>query len=205
MRPHSLSRLHFSVSVVLFLIVFGSSFPARAKSSSDPRDLMKLGAKINGLNGLNGQPWNLRVRFKALGENGYLMDQGTYEETWFSPTKFKRSLIGAAQSLSDFGTSIGTLRSDGNLRPGDELKASAALNDIHLAMMNPLPADLFVKLSEARGEQRNVAAFNAIALICFSINPLECPKQSLGTAIVLMRMMFFFRPLWRRGMTLNTC
>lgn len=112
---------------------------------------MELAAKINGLNGLNAQPWDLKVSFKALGDEGYLLDQGTYEEVWVSPTKFKRSLIGATHTLSDFGTARGTLRS------GEELKASAALNDIHLAMLNPLPADLFVKLSEIRGEQRNVA------------------------------------------------
>jgi TonB family protein len=148
--------LHFSVSV-LAVIVLGSGFPARAKAPSDPTDLMKMAAKVNGLHGLNEQPWNLKISFKALGENGYLMDQGTYEETWFSPIKFKRSLIGATQSLSDFGTSIGTLRSGGNLRPGDELKASAAFNDIHLAILNPLPADLFVQVSEVRGAERNVA------------------------------------------------
>lgn len=151
MRPHALSRSHFSISVVIALTILGSGFPARAKTPSDPGDLMKLAAKINGLNGLNMQPWDLKVSFKALGEKGYLLDQGSYEEVWISPVKFKRSLIGATHTLSDFGTAQGTLRS------GGEFKASAALNDIHLAMLNPLPAELFVKLSEVRGEERNVA------------------------------------------------
>src|SRR5580658_2115881 len=101
-----------------------SSFAAGSKPASDPRAIMELAAKINGLNGLNAQPWELKVSFKALGEKGYLLDQGTYEETWISPIKFKRSLIGATHTLSDFGTAQGTLRS------GGEFKASAALNDI---------------------------------------------------------------------------
>ena len=151
MRPHTLSRLGFSASVVFAAIVLCSGPAARGKTLKDPQDLMELAAKTNGLNGLNAQPWKLKVSFKALGEEGYLLDQGTYEETWISPLKFKRSLIGAAHTLSDFGTAQGTLRS------GDKWKSSLALNDIHLAMLNPLPADVFVKMSEARGEQRNVA------------------------------------------------
>jgi TonB family protein len=80
-----------------------------------------------------------------------LLDQGTYEETWISPIKFKRTLIGATHTLSEFGTAQGTLRS------GDKWKSSVALNDMHLAMLDPLPADVFIKLSEARRDPRNVS------------------------------------------------
>jgi TonB family protein len=128
-----------------------SSLAAGSKPASDPRAIMKLAAKINGLSGLNAQPWEVKVSFKALGEKGYLLDEGTYEETWISPIKFKRTLIGATHTLSEFGTAQGTLRS------GDKWKSSVTLNDMHLAMLNPLPADIFIKLSEARGESRNVA------------------------------------------------
>jgi len=151
MRPNALNRLYFFVSVVLSMIVLCSGLAAREKTLKDPQDLMEVAAKINGLNGLIAQPWDLKVSFNALGAEGYLLDQGTYEETWIGPLKFKRSLIGATHTLSDFGTAQGTLRS------GGEFRASAALNDIHLAILNPLPADVFVKMSEAHGGQRNVA------------------------------------------------
>jgi len=151
MHPHALNRLYYPASVVLAVIVLCSGIAARGKSPKDPRDLMATAAKTNGLNGLNVQPWDLKVSFKALGGEGFLLDQGTYEETWISPFKFKRTLSGATHTLSEFGTAQGTLRS------GDKWKSSVALNDMHLAMLNPLPADLFIKLSEARGESRNEA------------------------------------------------
>jgi TonB family protein len=171
MRPHPLSRLHFAVSVVVAVIVLCSGLDASGKTPKDPQNLMELAAKTNGLNGLNARPWDLKVSFKALGEEGYLLDQGTYEEIWISPIKFKRTLIGATHTLSDFGTAQGTLRS------GGEFKASAALNDIHLARMNPLPADLFVKLSEARGEQRNVGGVD-----CHCVDLFQHPSPGITDA-----------------------
>lgn len=132
---------------------------------------MELAAKINGLNGSNVQPWDLKVSFKALGGEGYLLDQGTYEETWISPIKFKRTLIGATHTLSEFGTAQGTLRS------GDKWKSSVTLNDMHLAMLNPLPAGLFVKLSEARGEQRMVAGVQ-----CHCVDLYQHPSSGITDA-----------------------
>ncbi len=150
LSPRLAGRLHFIVAVVVFTLVLGSSLAAGKKPSSDPKALMELARTINGLNTLESQPWHLKVTFKAVGEKGYLLDQGIYEEVWISPTKFKRSLVGASYSLVDYGTDKGVFRL------GKEKKASVALNDLHLAILNPLPAALFVTVNDARLEQRDV-------------------------------------------------
>jgi len=151
MRALAVTRFQLFVSAALFVAGLSSGLIAHGITPSDPRYLMELAARTNGLNGVNAQPWDLKVSYKALGAKEYLLDQGTYEEVWVSPTKFKRTLLGANHTLSEFGTAQGTLRS------GDKWKSSAALNDMHLAMLNPLPADAFVESNEVREDQRNVA------------------------------------------------
>src|ERR1035437_7669056 len=95
---HIPERLHFIAAVVLSTTVLGSSLAAASRPSKDPKVIMELAGEISGLNSLKAQPWHLKVSFKALGEKGYLLDQGTYEEVWISPIKFKRSLVGISHS-----------------------------------------------------------------------------------------------------------
>ena len=77
----------------------------------DPKALMLLAAKTNGLTGDDIKPWHLKASWKMLDKKGGITDQGTYEEFWVSPTKFKRTFTGAAFTQTDYGTEKGILRS----------------------------------------------------------------------------------------------
>jgi TonB family protein len=53
----------------------------------------------------------LKATFKLFDEKGDASDQGTYEEYWSSPTKFKRIFNSTAYTQTDYGTDKGVLRS----------------------------------------------------------------------------------------------
>ena len=83
--------------------------PTPAALPTDPKELMLLAAKSNGLTGGDIKPWHLKATYKTLDEQGNVKDQGTYEEFWISPKKFKRSITGAAFTLYEYGTENGIL------------------------------------------------------------------------------------------------
>ena len=76
----------------------------------DPKELMLLAAKTNGLLGDGVKPWHLKVTYKLLGEDGKSADQGTFEEFWDNPTKFKRTFTGGNFNQTDYGTEKGIFR-----------------------------------------------------------------------------------------------
>jgi TonB family protein len=69
----------------------------------DPKALMLLAAKTNGLTGDDVKPWHLKASWKMLDDKGGIKDQGTYEEFWVSPTKYKWILTGSAFVQTEYG------------------------------------------------------------------------------------------------------
>jgi TonB family protein len=92
-----------------------ASAPAKeapvAAMPSHPKELMLLAAKTNGLTGPDVQPWHLKATWQMLDEKGSIKDEGTYEEFWAGPTKFKRTYTGSAFTQTTYGTENGVLRS----------------------------------------------------------------------------------------------
>jgi TonB family protein len=83
--------------------------PTSTAMPSDPKELMLLAAKTNGLTGDDVKPWHLKATYKALDEQGNVKDQGTYEESWVSPQKFKRTFTGTAFTQTEYGSEKGIL------------------------------------------------------------------------------------------------
>lgn len=101
---------------------------------SDPRELMLLAAKTNGLIGNDVQPWHLKASYKLFDEQGNVKDQGTYEELWVSPIKYKRIVTGAKFTYSVYGTENGALFS------GDQTQQFAGEDDVRRGLLNWLPS-----------------------------------------------------------------
>ena len=85
-----------------------AAVPATALPS-DPKELMLLAAKTNGLTGADVQPWHAKATYNLLDEAGNIKEQGSCEEFWVSPTKFKRIFTGASYSQTQYGTEKGIL------------------------------------------------------------------------------------------------
>jgi TonB family protein len=92
-----------------------------AAMPSDPKELMMLAAKSNGLTGDDVKPWHLKATYKSLDEQGGTKDQGTYEEFWVSPKHFKRILTGGASTHTEYGTEKSILVSGPQNPPPDTI------------------------------------------------------------------------------------
>jgi TonB family protein len=77
---------------------------------SDPKELMLLAARSNGLRGPDVQPWYMKVSFTLFDDTGAVTDEGTFEEFWVSTYQFKVVIKSRVLSLTDYGTGSGVLR-----------------------------------------------------------------------------------------------
>jgi protein TonB len=102
-----------------------------AAMPGDPKELMLLAAKTNGLTGDDVQPWHLKGSWKMLDDTGGITDQGTYEEFWVSKNKFKRTLTNKTASLTEYGTEKGVLISDN--------EPSVNTHDLRRQWISPMP------------------------------------------------------------------
>jgi len=170
-RPQSF-RFHLSCFVALGLIylpafaqestsaaAFGKEAPATALPS-DPKTLMQLAKKINGLTGPELPPWHLKSTFKAFDEKGDPKDQGTFEELWAAPNKFKLIYTSTSFSQTEYGTWKGTLGTGDHHFPPDPLSF------LQFLTVNPLPSDMQINRGELDLQQRDV---EGIRLNCFDL------------------------------------
>lgn len=77
----------------------------------DPKGLMRLAVNLNGLNGDNIHPWHLKATFKLFDDAGNPSDEGSYEEFWASPTKYKSIYTSKTHTQTQFGTIRGVAKS----------------------------------------------------------------------------------------------
>jgi TonB family protein len=105
--------------------------PAATALPSDPKELMLLAAKSNGLIGDDMKPWHLKVSWKMLDETGGITDQGTYEEFWVSETKYKLTCTNKTSSRTKYGTERGVLISDN--------EAPVNTHDLRRQLLFPMP------------------------------------------------------------------
>jgi TonB family protein len=140
-----LDRLMLSVSLALLSIAPQGSFaqdPAPAaptaqasqSAPADPKTLMLQAAKLNGLTGDDVKPWHLKATWTRLDPDGKTTDQGTYEEWWVSPTKYKRTFTGNTLSVSEYGSE------KGEMRTGEGQVLSTLLLNAQHDLAEPLPA-----------------------------------------------------------------
>jgi hypothetical protein len=88
-----------------------------AAMPTDPKALMLLAVKTNGLTGPEVQPWHLKATWKSFDEQGNVKDQGTYEEYWISGTKSKSTFTGTTFVETLYFTEKGILRTVKNSNP----------------------------------------------------------------------------------------
>lgn len=112
--------------------------PTQAEAAAlpqDPKALLLLAAKLNGLSGDDIQPWHMKISFSVFDENGKNPDQGTFEAYWVDKSKFKLSYSTAAFTQSAYGTKNGVLFT-GARDPAPEL-----LRQMVNKFISPIPLD----------------------------------------------------------------
>jgi TonB family protein len=91
-----------------------------AAMPSDPKELMLLAAKTNGLTGDDVKPWHLKGSFTLLNGVGAATDDGTFEMFWVNSHQFNVVYKSKVLSLTEYGTKSGVLRA-GVLNPEFDL------------------------------------------------------------------------------------
>ncbi|MGA2635813.1 MAG: energy transducer TonB [Terracidiphilus sp.] len=153
MRKTTFVRTLSSYFILFCLIAFGkvcqpaiaqnaspTAAPANDSSvaatmPSDPKELMLLAAKINGLTGDDVKPWHLKVSFTVFDGWGNASNKGTFEEFWASAHKYKTAYTSKTFSQTDYGTEHGALRT------GTQYSAPILLTQISNEFVSPLPVD----------------------------------------------------------------
>jgi TonB family protein len=102
---------------------------------TDPKELLLLAARLNGLSGGELQPWHIKISFAAADWKGATTAQGTFEEIWAGPTKYRRTFATTAFGQVEYGSNTGPRRLGNPDAPPPEL---LLLVD---QLLNPIPAD----------------------------------------------------------------
>lgn len=115
-----------------------STAPAATSGQSvDPRELLALAARLNGLAGNDMKPWHLKVDFTGFNPSSRKSDHETYEEFWVSPTKYLITETTSNFTQTEYGTEHGVFRSGGR---SSQIGRSSLLEDL---FFQPIPEELF--------------------------------------------------------------
>lgn len=108
---------------------------SRTATPSDAKEFFRQATRVNGLTGAGLQPWHIRVSFKNIDQDGGPAGQGTYEEFWVSPTKFKRIFSGDGFDQTTYGTEKGPVQT------GDSLQPPWSFETLRYEFVRPLPQE----------------------------------------------------------------
>jgi len=132
---------------------------------TDPKELMLRAARANGLTGEGMEPWHLKASFQVFDKKGNSPDQGTLEEFWAGPAKYKRIFTSATFSQTEYGTEKGILRSGSR----EALPTNLAL--IYRDLIAPFPSENLLSPQPAVPlEKRDVGNMH---LLCLSVPDLS--------------------------------
>jgi hypothetical protein len=83
---------------------------AQVTIPSDPADLLRLAARLNGLLVPDAKPWHLKASYDIFNGDGKRAERGIYELLWVNSKKFRRSYVSKSFSQTDYATDRGIFR-----------------------------------------------------------------------------------------------
>jgi TonB family protein len=111
------------------------------------------------------QPWHLKATYQVFDKKGNSLDQGTLEEFWAGPAKYKRIFASATFSQTEYGTEKSILRSGYR----EALPTNLAL--IYRDLIAPFPSEKTLSAQpEVPLEKRDVGNMH---LLCLSVPDLS--------------------------------
>lgn len=112
--------------------------------------LMQLGQAKNGLAEPGFHPWHIRGTYRSYDKHGKVNYQGTYEEWWFSPTKYKKVSSSPHFTQTDYGTGTALLRE------GDQEWPTGPETLLRESLVDPLPGQQVLGEFELKSESAKV-------------------------------------------------
>ena len=174
-----MSLLSFGIGLFCLIAPCMTCLPALTQDAtpaalpSDPKALLELAAKTNGLAEPNLRPWHLVVTFSLVDPKGSVSDQGTFEEFWTGPRHYKAAFASGAFSQVEYGTEKGVFRSGSTAFPPE------ALMQMVYEFIHPIPLDVeTIDNSIIDLEKRDQGS---IKLLCLSDKGLMTSKRATRT------------------------
>jgi len=163
------------------LVIHGQASPAPA-APNDPKELMLAAARLNNLTGSDILPWHIKASFRILDETGSTVNEGTYEESWAGPDRFKRTVSTSTLTQTEFRSEKGVLRAGSP----DDLDPNLLLAAHELTEPLPAPSDFEIQSFTAKETQIGRSNFNCIhhdpggPTYCFSLQQPILRISSIG-------------------------
>lgn len=105
-----------------------------ADTPKDPAALMKAAAEVNGLDDAKLAPWHLKASFQLYDFNGKPTEQGTYEEFWDGPKKYKRIYTSPTFTQTEW------LTEGGDFFEGQPGRPPIVLQTLRTMLVSPIPS-----------------------------------------------------------------
>ncbi|MGC8550109.1 MAG: energy transducer TonB [Acidobacteriaceae bacterium] len=136
-RCTRLCLLFVFLQAFLFTGAVASAFAAKPKDGGsslpkDPAALLALAAQHNGLTGPGLKPWHIKATYQLYDAKGNPAAQGTFEEWWAAPNKFKLRLTLPGSNFEFYRTPEGAYFSK------DVVPFRAELSLLHW-LIEPIP------------------------------------------------------------------
>lgn len=169
---------------ILCVAVYGVSQQGGSGSNPappEPGSVLLTAAVANGLASPNLRPWHVKISFESADRRGHLLSQGTFEEYWAAPGKYKSIFATTNFNQVEYGTDAGIRRT------GSPDSAPSELMTIVNQFLHPIPMD---KDSIAAAKlQTETLSVGETKLACVTVseprstaNPVSAIQARLTTA-----------------------
>ncbi len=135
---------------------------------TDPAELMKLAADVNGLASDKLAPWHLKATFRLYDFKGKPTEKGTYEEFWVTPKKYKVIFTSPSFNQTEWGTEDG-----GFFLPVGSRDNSSLRSLIRSRLLNPFE---FVEKGTLTSHHETLGNVN---LNCVSVMPVPTKRTTI--------------------------
>jgi TonB family protein len=125
---------------------------------SDPKELLELAARQNGLTGAELRPWHLKASFQVFDDEGKVKDQVTMEEFWAGPKKNRVSYSGKELAQTIYSTESGLMRS------GSTGLLPFLVEEAGGELLRPLPDVDFFEHYDFRKKERKTGGVQLLCL-----------------------------------------
>jgi TonB family protein len=124
-----------AVCGLAFSITATAQGAANGPAQTDAKTLSLAAAAINNLDGGDAKPWHIKISYTLTTPDGKPATQGTFEEFWTAPSKYKRTFSSAAFNQVEYGTADGPRRTRTPDSPPSDLQAVVD------EFLRPIPLD----------------------------------------------------------------
>jgi TonB family protein len=149
-----------AVCGLAFSIAAGAQGAANGSAQTDAKSLTLAAAAINNLAGSDAKPWHIKISYTLNAPDGKPGSQGTFEEFWAGPSKYKRAFTSASFNQVEYGTAEGPRRTGTPDNPPADLQAVVD------EFLRPVPLD--ATTVEAAKLQAQSLMLGSTKLVCIT-------------------------------------